>query len=159
MIRPSREQCLMDTAAIWAKRSTCMRRAVGAVVAVDNRIVSIGYNGAPPGQPHCIGDGCATNGACTRAIHAEANAIRYVPRDFEHISKHMFTTESPCIVCAAMIVEFRFSAVYYSNEYRLDAGIKHLLRQGMSVYRMTPAGIIAKKSLVNDNLVEHWSSP
>jgi len=137
-----------------------MRRNVGAVVVVDKRIVSHGYNGAPPGEPHCAGDACVpphTTG-CIRAIHAEANAIRYVPREFEHISKSMFTTESPCIACATMILEHKFSALYYLNEYRLDAGTKYLLKQGTRVFRMTPAGMILQKVLIDDTLTENLMS-
>lgn len=51
--RPSREQALMETAHVWAKRSTCSRNHVGAVIAREGRILSQGYNGAPAGMPHC----------------------------------------------------------------------------------------------------------
>jgi dCMP deaminase len=146
----------MLTAQVWSQRSTCMRRNVGAVVVVDRRIVSHGYNGSPPGEPHCIGELCVPEGqtGCTRAVHAEANAINYVPRAFDKFTKQMFTTESPCIACAALITEHRFGEVFYLNEYRLDAGIKHLLKRGTLVFRMTPAGMIIQKTLTGDVLSE-----
>lgn len=53
MIRPSREECLVETAFVWAKRSTCSRLQVGAVFHRDGRILMTGYNGAPSGLPHC----------------------------------------------------------------------------------------------------------
>lgn len=50
-------------AELVATRSTCDRgpklffdsgrRGVGAVIAVEERIVATGYNGSPPGEPHC----------------------------------------------------------------------------------------------------------
>jgi dCMP deaminase len=152
MGRISREQAHMLTASVWAQRSTCMRRNVGAVVVVDRRIVSHGYNGAPPGEPHCQGQDCVLPGhtGCTRAVHAEANAIRYIPPGYAHIAKSLFTTESPCIACAALIHDNGFSEVYYLNEYRLDTGIRHLLNQGTRVYRMTPAGMIIRKRLASN---------
>ncbi len=156
--RISREQAYMLTAQVWSQRSTCMRRNVGAVVVVDRRIVSHGYNGAPPGEQHCIGADCVQmpSMGCTRAIHAEANAIRYVPLGYDRVAKTMFTTESPCVGCASLIHEHVFGAVYYLNEYRLDAGIKYLLKVGTSVYRMTPAGMIMRKTLADDDtLTEH----
>ena len=38
---------------IIAQRSTCAKVQVGAVLAMENRIISIGYNGVAPGQIHC----------------------------------------------------------------------------------------------------------
>lgn len=45
----------MEMAEVTAKRATCARRQVGAVI-VDSRgyILSTGYNGLPAGFPHCI---------------------------------------------------------------------------------------------------------
>jgi len=146
----------MLTAQVWAQRSTCMRRNVGAVVAVNGRVVSLGYNGAPPGEPHCDGVNCVPPGqvGCARALHAESNAIRYIPDNFRHVSKTMFTTESPCLACATMIFEHQFLAIYYLNEYRDTVGIKHLIRMRTGVFRMTPAGMIMKKILRGDELDE-----
>ena len=103
MNRISREQAFMLTAGVWAQRSTCMRRNVAAVIVVYNHIVSIGYNGAPAGEPHCDGQTCVPPGltGCIRAIHAEVNALNYLPQEFIRLPKQMYTTESPCIACAA----------------------------------------------------------
>ncbi|MFA6529230.1 MAG: cytidine deaminase, partial [Candidatus Gracilibacteria bacterium] len=75
----------MEIACTWAKRATCLRRTVGAVIAKDGQQLTAGYNGAPRGVPHC-----AEVGGCIRAklgipsgqraeicrgTHAEQNAI------------------------------------------------------------------------------------
>lgn len=52
--RPSREQALIETAYVWSLRSTCSRLQVGAVIHREGRILTLGYNGAPSGLPHCI---------------------------------------------------------------------------------------------------------
>lgn len=68
----------MDVAEIIARRGTCPKKQVGAVlVAVDNTIISTGYNGAPSGLPHCLDVGCLLSpaGKCMRAVHAEMNAL------------------------------------------------------------------------------------
>ena len=154
--RISREQAFMLTAQVWAQRSTCMRRAVGAVVVINNRIVSHGYNGAPPGDPHCDGVTCVPEGqiGCARSVHAEANAVNYVPDALIGDNKTMFTTESPCIACAALMMHTKFTALYYLNEYRVVTGVKHMIGQGIPVYRMTPAGMIVKKTVVGGELHE-----
>lgn len=39
-------------------RADCTRRRVGAVITVDNRIISCGYNGAPSGEGSCLAGDC-----------------------------------------------------------------------------------------------------
>lgn len=76
MSRPDWDLYFIRIAKEVASRSTCPRAAVGAVITKDNRILSTGYNGAPAGEPHCTEVGCdIVNDHCTRATHAETNAI------------------------------------------------------------------------------------
>ncbi len=155
MNRISREQAFMQTAEVWAQRSTCMRRNVGCVVVVNDRIVSTGYNGAPSGEPHCDGETCIPPGqvGCTRTVHAEYNAIARVPDEFLTTPKKMFVTESPCVACAARIIDGpakNFTHIYYLNEYRVDTGIKNMIMANIDVYRMTPSGFIIRK-LITDH--------
>lgn len=152
-MRISREQMFMDVAVVVSKRSTCMRRAVGAVIVTNHRIVSIGYNGSPPGSDHCTREICPDSQVpCYRTIHAEANALAYLPSGV--VAEQMFTTESPCPECASAIIASPIKEVYYLNEYRLDDGIRLLIQYGISVYRMTPSGFIIRKIIINDKLQE-----
>ena len=76
MTRPDWDTYFIQIAKEVAKRSTCPRAAVGAVIAKDNRILTTGYNGAPAGEEHCTDVGCLMeNEHCQRAVHAETNAI------------------------------------------------------------------------------------
>lgn len=154
--RISREQAFMQTAEVWARRSTCCRRSIGCVIVVNDRIVSTGYNGAPAGEPHCDGVSCVPPGqiGCTRALHAEYNAIERVPAEFLVTPKKMFVTESPCIACASRIIDGpikNFTHIYYLNEYRVDVGIKNIIISRIDVFRMTPSGFICRKSLDERN--------
>ena len=75
-MRPTWDEYFLNIAKEVAKRSTCPRASVGAVIVKDNRILSTGYNGAPPGEPHCIDVGCQIiDNHCIRVVHAETNAI------------------------------------------------------------------------------------
>ena len=71
-----------NIAAGVAKRSTCPRADVGAIlVTPDNRIILTGYNGAPEGEVECVDEGCIIeNSHCIRVIHAEQNIITYAAR-------------------------------------------------------------------------------
>lgn len=86
----------MNLARMAARRATCPRRAVGAVLVKDSRVISTGYNGSPPGLTHCFGDGCKNiHGNCINTIHAEANALLNA-RD---IGDTFYCTDQPCINC------------------------------------------------------------
>ena len=66
----------LKLAALVSTRSTCPRARVGTVLVRDNRIISTGYNGAASGEYHCEDGGCVVeNNHCSRATHAETNAI------------------------------------------------------------------------------------
>ena len=81
MIRPDWDTYFLNIAKEVATRSTCPRASVGAVIVKDNHILTTGYNGAAPGEPHCTDIGCPVeDGHCQRAIHAETNAIAQAAR-------------------------------------------------------------------------------
>lgn len=48
----------MELALVVAKRSTCLRQKVGALIVKDRRILATGYNGAPSSMDHCLDIGC-----------------------------------------------------------------------------------------------------
>ena len=139
-MRISRHLAFMQTAEVWARRSTCVRRNIGAVMVLRNNIISIAYNGPPAGEPHCYGRECASGGVCVRAVHAEINAINRTPIHYAlDPAKVLYTTESPCIACASRIAEERIAAVYFTNLYRDPKGVEWLSER-LPVYRMTPSG-------------------
>ena len=143
MTRISRHVAFMRTAEVWSCRSTCMRRNIGAVMVVGNHIVAQAYNGPPSGEEHCTGKHCAPNNICHRAIHAEVNAINRTAKPYQRSPQRvLYTTESPCVACAARIVEERLAGVYFLNLYRDPAGVNHLVTKRVPVFRMTPSGYI-----------------
>ena len=81
-VRPTWDEYFLAVARVAASRATCDRASVGAViVSRDNRILSTGYNGSPPGEPHCDDAGhLMEDGHCQRTIHAETNAIAWAAR-------------------------------------------------------------------------------
>ena len=56
--RPSWDEYFLKLAFEVSKRSTCLRRAVGAIIVKDRRILATGYNGVPSGLRHCEETGC-----------------------------------------------------------------------------------------------------
>lgn len=144
-MRISRHQMFMEMAYVVSKRSTCVRENVGAVVVSRIRVESIGYNGAPAGEPHCIqeGIGCEiVHGSCRRCNHAEANALML---DREANGDILYTTHSPCMDCVSLIIAHgSISKVYFCQQYKDTTPILRLGDIGIEVYRITPNGHIAK---------------
>lgn len=107
----------LDIAFEVAKRSTCLRRAVGAVIIKDKRIKGTGYNGSPAGLPHCLDEGCAMHeGHCIRCIHAEPNAILECTPD-ERLGATLYCTDRPCPECQKLIITSGITKVVYARDY------------------------------------------
>lgn len=128
-MRISRDQMLIEIAHVVAKRSTCLRAQVGAVIAQDGRIVSTGYAGAPAGLPHCTPELCDLSHPCTRTVHAEAGAISYAARaGIRLYGATLYCTLMPCEPCAKLIINAGIQRVVYDKAYRKTEGIE-LLKQ------------------------------
>ena len=110
----------MNIAAEVAKRSTCDRKRVGAVIVRDRTIVSTGYNGSVRGLPHCDEVGhMMEEGHCVRTIHAEANAIIQAAKNGSSIDKAcIYVTSSPCWNCFKYIANGGIMRVVYREFYR-----------------------------------------
>ena len=136
--RPSRPLTLMEVAEVYAKRSTCSRAHVGVVIAHEGRILSTGYNGSPAGMSHCNHSldppdypGCRT------AVHAEANAIAFAAKHGIRLSDaELYTTFSPCLPCAQLIINAGICTVYIRNEYRTRDGEDLLEAAGIDIIRV-----------------------
>lgn len=56
--RPDWDEYFIEIAKLISERSTCLRRAVGALIVKNRRILTTGYNGTPTGITHCEVTGC-----------------------------------------------------------------------------------------------------
>ena len=112
--RPSWDEYFTEMASLVSKRSTCLRRYVGAVLVKDKRILATGYNGAPSGLKHCVEVGClrkklhipsGERHELCRALHAEQNAL--IQASLYGISVKgsvLYSTCQPCVICAKMLI-------------------------------------------------------
>jgi len=112
-------------AQIWAQNSYCKRRQVGALLVKDKMIISDGYNGTPSGFENV----CEDENGVTKpyVLHAEANAISKVAKSGNSSEgATLYVTASPCVECAKLIIQAGIKRVVYSDEYRLDDGLRLL---------------------------------
>lgn len=123
----------MEMAHLVAKRSTCSRASVGAVIARGFRPLVTGYNGTPAGTDHCSHNE-NDDEPCWMSVHAEANAIAWAARHgIEVWGATLFVTHLPCIPCSQLIINAGIDQVYYTTPYRDDRGRIMLLTAGVDV--------------------------
>lgn len=145
-VKPGFDDIYMNLASDLAARSHCVRAQVGAVLTKDTRIISIGYNGPPPGTHNCDEEwpdtGCDkdSRGSCSLALHAEENAILFATKNGANIEGGtLYCTLSPCIACARLILSSGIKKVLYRNSYAeykglaSDEGVDFLKRFGVQV--------------------------
>ena len=125
--RPSWDEYFMEIATVVSKRSTCLRRSVGAVIVKNRQIVATGYNGPPKDLPHCSQVGClreqlkvpsGKNHELCRGIHAEQNAV--VQAAYHGVSVNggtLYCTHQPCVVCTKILINAGIKRIVYANPY------------------------------------------
>lgn len=125
LLRPRWDTYFMQIAHVTSTRTNCMKRAVGAVIVQNNRIVASGYNGTPFGMTNCSEGGCtrcnsnAPSGAgldeCL-CIHAEENAVIEAGR-IKSEGATCYVTTQPCLTCAKTLVQSGIKRIVYDREY------------------------------------------
>lgn len=119
-----------DIAEITAENSAAVRKKVGCVIVAESGMISLGWNGTPPGFDNvCEID----NKTKKEVIHAERNALDKMAH--EGVSPDgaiLFTTLSPCIECAKSMAMVGIKKVIYAEQYRCTAGIDFLNQCGIT---------------------------
>ena len=117
--RPSWDEFFMMTAKLVATMGTCLKRSVGSVIVKNRRIISTGFNGAPPGLPHCTEVGCLVfpeeGTACQRTLHSEHNAILQNSGNLEGAT--LYTSYMPCLACMKAIISAKIVEIVYEQDY------------------------------------------
>ena len=130
----TRLQVFADFVDNLSKLSKCKEKQVAAVITDKDmmQVYSIGLNGGARGLDDCL---CETTGKYG-CVHAEINALIKCRSDAA--DKVMFVTLSPCVACAAAIINApaSFSAVYYLEEWKNDEGLKLLRKSGIKTEKI-----------------------
>lgn len=153
MARPSWNEYFMDITRLVARRSTCMRRQVGAVMVKEKNILATGYNGTPSGIKHCDVTGClreqlnvpsGERHELCRGLHAEQNAIIQAARHGVNISGSiLYCTNSPCIICTKMLINAGIRKVVYLEGYSDNLSVAMLEEAGIEA--LSFAEVIGKQ--------------
>jgi dCMP deaminase len=151
MTRSSWDEYFMSIAHVVATRSNCKRRQVAAVIVKDNRIISTGYNGTPRGIKNCCDGGCprcnsnvpsGSNLSECLCSHAEENAITQAAYHGISIKgATLYTTFSPCLICAKLIINSGIAEVVFNRRYSVDDA---------SLAMLNEAKIIVRKAMLDE---------
>jgi dCMP deaminase len=126
-LRPDWDTYFLELTNVVKKRSTCLRRHVGALIVKDNHILSTGYNGVPTKITHCSEVGClreklkvpsGERHELCRGLHAEQNAIIQAALHGVSIKDAtIYTNTKPCSICTKMIINAGIKRIVYEVYY------------------------------------------
>lgn len=131
--RISKDQYFMEIAELVSKRSTCIKRKVGAILIKDNHILSTGYNGAPSGFAHCTAQTCVRQNLkpgehpeLCRGVHAEANCIIQAALHGTSIDGNttLYCTTFPCMSCLKLLMNAKVNRILYKEGYFMENKVK-----------------------------------
>lgn len=147
--RPCWDEYFMMLANQVVSRTTCLRRAVGAVIVKDRRILATGYNGVPSGIRHCAEVGClreelgvpsGQRHEICRGLHAEQNAIIQAARFGTDIDgATIYVNTQPCVVCAKMLINAGIREIVYQNPYPDELSQQMLEESGILCREYIPS--------------------
>ena len=145
-VRPEWDAYFMEMAKLVSSRSSCLRRAVGAVLVKDRRMLATGYNGVPSGMTHCDVSGCLRDQMSVpsgerhelcRGLHAEQNAI--IQAACHGVSIHgadLYCTNLPCVICAKMLINAGIRRIVHFEEYQDPLAMQMLAEVGMETKKL-----------------------
>jgi dCMP deaminase len=136
--RPSWDEYFLGIADLISKRSTCLRRSVGAVLVKDKRILATGYNGAPSKIKHCSEVGCireklkipsGERHELCQGLHGEQNAFLQAALHGTSVKDAiLYSTTQPCSICAKMLINAGIKEIVIKGDYP-DKMSKDLLKE------------------------------
>jgi dCMP deaminase len=128
MTRPDWDTYFLNIAEAVATRADCRRAQHGAVIVKNNRIISTGYNGSPPGGKSCLAGECprgllsqeqlahlsADYTNCI-ALHAETNAVAFASgADTAGATIYIAGGHAPCDMCSKLLSAAGITRVVYA---------------------------------------------
>jgi dCMP deaminase len=136
--RPTKDEYYLNIAREVSLKSTCFRRAIGAIIIRNDQIISTGYAGAPRKTKDSLEHGFCLRDKLNiphgqryelcRSVHAEQNAIINAARAGVSLlggdmylygiipGKNAPINAFPCFICKKMIINAGLKRVICSTE-------------------------------------------
>jgi dCMP deaminase len=134
------DETYMGTAILHSKLSKARRAQVGAILVTRQGVTLTGFNGTAVGRPNAcevfqtVDDSGPVYVTKPEVIHAELNCIMKAAREgVSCVDATVYVTLSPCVQCAAMMLQAGVKRVVYLQQYRDDSGVKLLQESNVMV--------------------------
>jgi len=137
------DRTYIQMATVWSRLSKARRKQVGCLIVRDGTIISDGYNGTPRGFDNNCEQSFNTMHSedyslvtKPEVLHAESNAITKLAKSTQSSAgATMYTTASPCLDCAKLIIQSDIHRLVYNELYKNEQGINLLKKAGVIVER------------------------
>jgi len=146
--RPSWDEYFLEVAELVSKRSTCLRRKVGAVAVKDKQILATGYNGPPSGLAHCLDIGCmrekekvpsGQRQELCRALHAEQNVIIQAGIHKVNLKgSTIYVINQPCVTCSKILISAGIKKIVFSKGYPDALAVDMLKEAKIDIRKFEP---------------------
>jgi len=129
------DETYMAFAIRMSQNSKAERAKVGAVLVTTDEVILAGYNGTPRGADN-VAEMYSDGELITKpdVLHAELNCIMKAARQGVSCKDAtVYVTLSPCVHCAAMLVQIGIKRLVYMRKYRDTSGIDYLKNHNIIV--------------------------
>ncbi|MBI5221033.1 MAG: cytidine/deoxycytidylate deaminase family protein [Candidatus Liptonbacteria bacterium] len=155
--RPGWDDYFMAIAKVVAARGTCDRLYSGAILVKNNRIIATGYNGSPPGLPHCQDVGhLMEEGHCVRTVHGEHNVLLQaaIQGGTSTTGSTMYTKYLPCIHCTKYVIACGVKRIVAAKIYRNPKALDMLKEAGVEVvlYQENPEWLAELQKIFSEEV-------
>ncbi len=164
--RPDWHEYYIGIAMAVRERANCQGSKIGAILVLDNRILTTGYNGTPQDMPNCDQGGCdrcadrktyASGEAYDLCIcvHAEQNTLLSAARFGISVEgADLYTTLQPCFGCTKELLQAKLKTVHYLHDWHPPS--PSMVSALKKLHSRFPGGM--KKIEVDDPRLE-WAMP
>jgi dCMP deaminase len=144
---PDVDTYYMGIAVAVQAKANCLGSRVGAVMVLQNRVISTGYNGVPEGMTNCMDQGClrcrnrekqfqpGTGYDLCICVHAEQNALLTAARFGIAVEgATVYTTMRPCFGCGKELLQAKVKRVVYRDLWTPPDPDPEMARQKLEEY-------------------------
>jgi len=166
---PDADTYFMGISIAVREKANCTGNRVGAVLVMENRVISTGYNGTPEGMENCLEGGClrcqnpkgkypsGTGYDLCICVHAEQNALLTAARFGISVQgATLYTTMQPCFGCAKELLQAQVKRIVYLHHWSPSDVDPDMDEQKKAEYKKLLAGLKIKHLVIEDTRKE-WA--